>query len=338
MELKLSKRAESAATRALLLALVILTSALCTLLSQLGILLLPVTSVLLTLLFVSERGRRPVLSVLASVTVIALDLPFNLFYSICAITSVLIALLIYFSLTRLIFTKGECAIVVTFLVSLLFGYMMFSFAFFELGRIDFPAALDYYAGIGEELRAEWSVFAEKIIASAGNDNAQTSLTPEFFDAMFNSMMASTVSVVIIFSFLLTGIMFKLLGIFLPMMLDDRKEIAGWHFILSPAYAYTFIAAYFISIFLTEADAFAVTVLNFVNVFTAVFAYLGFLFVLSILEHRFNSKFVSLVMAVVAILIFGSTAMSLLAFAGTFAVIVYDKTKKLESGGNNFDKD
>ena len=335
MEINLNHRAVSTGARALLFALVISTSALSSLLSQLGILLLPLTSMLMTLLFLAERGKRPMLSVTASALVVILDFVFNALYSICIVTS---AVLVYFSLTKSIFTKGECAITVTFIIAILFGYMMFSSAFFDLGKIDFNAALEYYGQIGDELRDEWMAAAEKMIAANTNANTKQTLTPEFFEAVFDAMLASTVSMVVIFAFVLTGIMFKLLGIFLPMMLTNKKSIVGWHFILTPAYAYTFIAAYFISMFFTNADTFSIAILNFVNVFTAIFAYLGFVFVLSILEQRFSSKFASLAVAVIALLIFNTAAAPLLAFAGTFAVIVYDKAKRIERGGNDFDKD
>ena len=335
MDLTFKNRAGTPGGRVLLFALSLIACAITSLFSQLGIILIPLASVFLTLLFLSERGARPTFSVIASVIAVSVDFAFNALYSLCVLVSVAVAFLVYLALTRNAFTKGECAILVTILIAVLFGYMMLTSAFFELGSVDLNAALDYYASMVDELRAEWQSISENLIAKSASAGQDISVNAELLLAMFDSMVASTVSLVAIFAFLLAGIMFKLLGAALGVVLVDRRVIDGWQFILTPAYAYAFVGAYVISIFLTEADVFGITVLNFVNVFIAIFAYLGFTFVLSILERHFTSKLAAFAIAIVALLIFASSAMQLLAFVGAIAVVLYDKAKNL---GGNFDKE
>ncbi len=337
MDLSFNKRACGLGGRILLFILSLVASVLTSLLSQLGILLIPLTSIFLTLLFLSEREARPTLSITAAVIAVSVDFVFNALYSLCVLASVIVALLVYLSVTKLIFTKGECAILITLLIAVLFGYMVFTAAFFELGKVDFNAALDYYASVAEETKALFQDAFDSMLSQNPNPDQDTALLTEMFSAGLDAMIASTVSMVAIFAFLLTGIMFKLFGVALTFVLEDKNSIAGWHFILTPAYAYTFVAAYVISVFISKADLFGITVLNFVNVFVAIFAYLGFIFVLSVLERRFSSKLAAYAVTIMAFLIFASTAMQLLAFVGTFAVVVYDKAKKLSGGDGDFDK-
>lgn len=335
MKLELKDRVKSTGGRILLAILVIIASVLCSLLSQLGIILIPVISVLLTILYISERGAKPAISLTVSVLLIVSDLIFNSLYSLCALVSVIIALLVYFSLTRSIFTKGECAIVVTFVIAILFGYMTFTSAFYEIGRVDFAAALEHFGKITEEVKDLWREAINSFIAAAPAGKLPEELTPELLEAMFDSALAATVSVVVIFSFLVAGITFKLLGAVLGAVLVDREDIDAWRFMLSPAYAYAYVIAYFVSMFFTEANVFSIAIINFVNAFAAILAYIGFVFVISVLEQRFSSKLAAVIVAVIALLMFSTAAVPILAFAGTFAVIMYDKAKKL--GGKDDSK-
>ena len=335
MDLVFKNRINGLGGRIVLLVLSLVACVLTSLLSQLGILLIPISAVMLTLLFLSERGAHHTLSVAACVIAISVDFAFNALYSLCVLASVIIAFLVYLSMTKLIFTKGECAILITLLIAVLIGYMVFTTTFFEIGKVDFNGALDYYASVVDELKVEWEKNVDKIVAANPQLNEQNPMTAELLVASFDAFVASSVSMMAILAFMIAGLMFKLLGVALSIALKDKDAVAGWHFILTPAYAYAFLAAYVISIFLEEADIFGITVLNFVNVFMAIFAYLGFIFVLSILERRFTSKLAALAVAIIALLIFAPTAMQLLAFIGTFAVVLYDKAHKI---GGDFDKE
>lgn len=304
------------------------------LLSQLGILLLPLLSALMVYLFVIERGEKRIGTFIAPLVVVIIDFLFNGLFSISAITSVLVALIVYFSLTKAILSKGECALAVTTLVSLSIGLMLIFAAMYEIGEPSFNGAIELYQSIIAQNREIFiNSFADYIPEGTAPELEQM-FSAEVLGALYDSYASILISFFVIFAFAITGFVFKLLAPVLDRSLVDPNEFRAWRFELSPIFAYFYLSLYLLGLFFGGADTLSIAILNLTNIFMFIFAYVGFGFALFILRRRIRSKGGALVVLILAMLVFYTLAINLLSFLGVFATIMLAKAKSEEQGSDD----
>lgn len=328
MHLDVKDGIKSIGGRIIISAVTVLVGIAVTLLSQVGITLLPILSALLVLLFVAERSVKPILSFAVPSVLIILDLVWSGLYSISSATAVLVAVLVYFSLSKAIMSKGECALALTTIVSLSIGAMLIFAAFYEIGKVDFAGALEYYQGIISENRAAFIEEFDKYLPEGIDPELAKLFDAEMLGAMYDSYMNIMISFVVIVAFLLVGLMFKLLGLLLAKALVAPRDLKLWHFELSPIFAYFYLLLYVLGLFFSGTDIFSVSILNLTNIFMFIFAYVGFIFALVYLRRRLRSKLGAVLLLLVAVLMLYSLAISLLSFLGVFATIMLGRLKSM----------
>ncbi len=333
MNLEVKSNVKGIAGRVIISAIALLVGAVTALLSQLGIVLLPLLSAILTYLFVVERGEKRIFTFVTPIAVIAIDLLFNGLFSICCITATLVAILVYFTMAKSILSKAECALAATTLVSVAIGAMLIFAAFHEVGKIDFTAALDYYKAIVAENRALFIESFENYLPADANPELVALFDPELLGALYDSYMSILISFAVILAFALVGFTFKLLVPLLNKSLIDKREFKIWRFELSPIFAYFYLALYLVGIFFSGTDTLSVAILNLTNIFMFIFAYVGFVFALFFLRRRVRSKAGAVVILVLAMLVFYTLAVNLLSFLGVFATVMLSK---LRAGGEGHD--
>lgn len=326
MNLKLKDSARTFKTKVFLALLATLGGFLCAIFAHLGIFAIPLTASFIATLFLAERGDKPVFSVIVPIIVFLLDFVFNSIYSLCGVCSIIIALLIYLSLTRKIFSKGECAIAVTAVIAIAMGAMMLLYAFLKINSFDYNLAVEYYQGLLTGAK-ESAISSMMTAIESSADNSLAGITAQDLSKMFDSYFSMLLSMIVVLAFLICGLTFKFFGYLSSKYVMHPEVIQRWRFSLSPIYCYFYLALYFISSVVTGNGVFTIAVLNMANVFMSIFAYLGFEFALKLVERKINSKFVSVFILFILFILLGSFAISILSFAGVFSIIIFDKAKK-----------
>lgn len=329
MKLEANASVRGIAGRIIICAITLIAGILVVLLSQLGVALLPLLSPLLVILFVAEKDRKPIFSIIASSLLVVLDLIWSGLLSISCFTAVIVAILIYLSLTKSILSKGECALAITAIISLSIGIMLILGAFVEIGKPDFAAALQYYTDMVAENREVFvQTFNEHFSEGVDHEIAEI-FTPEVIGALYDSHMNVMISFVVIIAFLLCGLALKLVRLILIKSVVNTREIKVWHFELSPIFAYFYLALFLLGVFFSGNDVLSIALLNLTNIFMFIFSYVGFVFALAYFRRRFNSKAGATVLLLVVIVLLYSLAVSLLSFVGVFATLMISRLKSMQ---------
>ena len=294
-----------------------------------GILLLPLLSVSLILLYLAEEGKRPIFSIIASLVPVLVDFLINGIYSISCLTAVVVALLVYLFLKKSLLSKGELALLLTVIVALAIGVMIILMAMYEIVEFDFGHALEYLEVIAEKSKDAFIKSFEESMASLPvkpEPELEEMFSTEMIGLVFDTYIKMFISVVVVFAFFLVGLTFKLFGLFSNKMLNDSDALQNWRFELSPIFSYFYVALYLGAFFLGSEDIIGISLLNLLNIFTFVFAYLGFVFVHRLLRMRFTNKFWPTFILIMAVITLYSLALNLLSVVGAFAMIMIAKKK------------
>lgn len=318
MELKIKEGWGGTKAKLIVSAITLTISVLAALLMTFGLFLVPFLVAAFVLIFFLERGNKKIFSIVVSALSIAIDFVFNGIFSASALTAVIAAVIIYLAMTRGFFTKGEAALTVTAIISVVIALLILFAAFYVVGAFDFGLALEYYAELVDNMRELWVKTMDEHIAAYPNTEFSQLMTQELIVSVFDSYVSMLFSVIGIFAFLIAGLAFKLVSAFLSLFLVNKGELSRWRFSLSRVFGFFYLGLYVLRIFLSGTDAASLVVLNLMNVFMFIFAYIGFGFVYSFLKARMRNTFSAVLVLVFACIMFYSFAISVLSFLGVFA--------------------
>ncbi len=297
------------------------------LISQLGIFLLPLISATLVLLYLSEKNEKPVFSVLISILSLIPDIIFNGFYSFASATSILVAAILFLALSSKVLTKSESAIITSVIITISLLAMVILAAFPLIENPGFSGAIDYYRNQISAVKENVIGIFEEYMASAPEDSAYRLLSVEDVSLLFDGYANSLISYFAILAFLLSGVTFKLVTFLLKRLSsEDSEDISQWRFRLTPAYAYFYMAFYVLSIFIGGTSVISICLLNLSNVFLFVFMYVGIAFFTDILKSRVKSPFIAFIVSAIIYFFSVSFASSLLSVVGAFVTIMRSRFK------------
>ena len=281
----------------------------------LGYLFLPFAAASYATLLRYEKKNRKIFSYAIPVAIYAINILFNGFFSLEGVIYVAVGVMIYlFNLKER--SKNEAVFWITFTLSAFILFSFFAIGFTSNGSLSFSALRAYYAGIYDSLKR---VFVS-IISSISTADEEGTLfflfTRENAENIFHSLVLALPSLVIVIAFILTGITFKLFDFFTTRVFPEANENFGI-FIPTKFLAYSFISIAILSVLSSSSpDIFAISINNVNNVLTAVFAYFGLKIAYSIVKNTRGSLF-AVLLIVVALVLFGTTAITLLSFIGVF---------------------
>lgn len=324
MELKIKEGRGGTRAKLIVSAIALAFAVIAALLMTLGMLFVPFLVTAFVLIFTLEGGGKRIFSIVVPTLAVAIDLIFNGIYSLSALTAVIAAIIIYLAMTRVILTKGEAALTVTALISVVIALLLLFSAFYVVGSFDFELAIQYYSELVDDMRELWVKTMDEHIAANPDTEFSKLMTPELIVAVFDSYISVLFSVIGILAFLLSGIAFKLISLTLPLFLVDKKEISTWRFSLSSVFGFFYLGLYVIQIFLPGTDVASVVVLNLMNVFMFIFAYIGLGFAHSFLCYRMRNKATATLILVFVCIMFYSFAINILSFVGVFAAGLLNK--------------
>lgn len=228
---------------------------------------------------------------------------------------------------RLHRSKNECVLISVTVVSLFTVGSMLLLFMRAAGSFSISAAMEVYDSVYESLKNDFINRIGDITAGMGNGNAEVVISSEDIAMMFDSVANLGIAMIIILSFAIVGISFKLFTRVVASYAKDGSIIRDWRFCPSGVFGYFYIALYLISIFLGEPSAFSLTVMNLYYVFMVVFAYLGYGVTVAFLSQVRSSTFAYL-SVIAALVLFSSIAIQILSLVGVFFAINHGKAKQL----------
>lgn len=301
---------------------------------QLGMLLIPLISAPLAVLFVHERGKRRVLTVATPILIVAIDAVINGFYSFSCLSAVVVAVLIYVSCATGFLSKGDGAVAATIAVSLIGFLTVILFGCILIDKVDFGAAIEYYRQLVIDMRDAWVVVFEQNILAAADPSAAQVFTPEYLRAMYDDYIQALYSMLVILVFILVGLSFKLFAALMSRSLENKTELYSWRFSLSPIYSLVYIVILVLGAFGDGRSAFSVIVSNLSNVFMAMFAYVGFLLTDAYLRMKSEGRRGAILLTVLSLLLLGSVATLVLSLLGVLASFLIGRAGNGMPGGEN----
>lgn len=333
MELKIKLGAEKVGIRCIMAFIAVIAAFACALLGQFGFITIPLAAAPTATLFVLERGHKRPLSIVVPIVSVALDAVFNGISSFSCLSAVLIAALIYLAIGTGFFTKGDSAIAATILVSLLAFAAAIAYGCLVQQSFTLESSLEFYRHLAADMRVQWMAAAQEYLEANSGEAGVDQQTLSLIEDMFDGYVQSVYSGVVILAFALVGCSYKLFGSLVSRYVEKRSSLYRWRFTLSPIYAIVYLVTYALQMFADGTDRFSLIVYNLTNVFTLIFAYIGFLFADAYFRMRSEGGSGGKLIIILAVMMFGSVAWVILSFVGVFASYAVHK-----SGAGAYDAD
>jgi hypothetical protein len=166
-----------------------------------------------------------------------------------------------------------------------------------------------------------------ITSSLGNGNAAVLINPDDALLLFNTLINSLISVIVICGFLIAGVTFKIFGALVGRIDNEPSVVYNWRFSTSNVFAYFYIAVMLLSLFLgVSTDIFSLTVSNLYNVLSAVYAYIGYNYVSAMLINSPRRGFMKVIL-IFALFSATSLAIGILSVMGVIFTFSHNKIKK-----------
>ena len=291
---------------------------------QLGLFLVPISSSFLAVLFYLEHysGRR--LSYVAPAVLIAADIIFTGFYSVNGLCAVLVALVMYL-LSRSRKEKADCVIYCTAIIFAFFILSVMLGTFLLIGKNSINDALVFLGEKIEEFRAEFVRSVMEVYSSASSAAGQTPpLTADDFSALYDAAINMLVGYVAVIAFALCGVAVKLYCILGASFSSEDGFFREWRFMPSSVYGYFFIALVFLTMFIPPSGIFGLLLMNLYVVFMVVYAYLGCRMFVGMLAAKLGNKLAASIIVIIALTIFAAYAVQILSYFGVFSSISFNK--------------
>jgi hypothetical protein len=184
-----------------------------------GELILPLVAAALAALFVLERGRARVLSIVAPIFMIAADVLFRGSFSYLALEAVALAIIIALFFLR--GSKAECAFWLTLTVTLFIILAMVMAAYSATKLLDLDSFFDYYYGLYRQIE-DWFVETFASVSSLFGIPAERA-DATVAASILRTMASVLPSVAIVFAFAVGGVALKIFSGILKLVCDEESE-------------------------------------------------------------------------------------------------------------------
>ncbi len=325
MKLKIKNELQYKKTIVALSVLTVVLGAVSALVGDIG---LPfVVAPLAVLMLLDSRSKRIVTSsvstlVLASNVLITYFV--NGVWSPLGIEIVLVAFIIAYTYT-IGMSKAGSAAICTAVISVFVVLTMALVAVSAVGEFSVYAVKEFYSGVYNELRVTFVKGVMEMMQSASSGTSEPLLSENDVLAMFESISYLMISLVVVYSFFVAGLCYKIFTAVSCKCSREPREVLEWRFITPSLFAYFYIALMLVNLFAgASTDTLAITVANLYNIFMFVYAYVGFNFAYAMLSTRRSPAFAWLVL-ILGVALFASFAVQLLSMFGLMFTLYYNKT-------------
>lgn len=288
-----------------------------------GEFVMPVAAAFMAVLMLFEKKHLfsiavPLFTILINLII---DFAFGGKYSLVGVETAILAFLIFimFYFGR---SKAECAIVATVFISILTFASFLLEACYHVGEFSWSAVEAYYGDLYDSIKdllIEQMRTVSELINSNNAGNV-VQLGEDAIVAMLDSIVAIIPSLIVVTSFALAGVTFKIFSALVFKHAYDRLPILRWRFRSTSLIAYFYFALVAVGFFAGGAtDIAALVINNLYNIFLYVFAYLGVVYIFNILANV-RSRGFAIGMIAIAFVAFGTMAALLFSIVGAFFTI------------------
>ncbi len=282
--------------------LAVLCGVLC---SLFGEVFLAPTAALLAALFLFENGNKRIFSFIMPALIIIINVFIGGLYSVLGIAPLVLAIIIYFMYAKGR-DKGECVVALTATASLLILISLYFAAVNMTESFDFEAVTGFYLEMYEGLKTDF-IRQMSELSSINPSLQEPIFSDEELTLLFDSMARQLISMLVIISFVISGIALKLFCALIYRFEKEPHVVVGWRFRVTNVFAYFYAVLLFLNLFI--GAGYGVTeliIINLYNIFMVVFAYFGFTVASAFLARGRGRGFAT------AILVFGIVLLSALA--------------------------
>lgn len=325
MSIELKYKTNYRATLVLLGASVLLFGAIGILYRIAGIIMIPLISAFLAVLFCVEKRR--ILSVTVSVILLAFEFYYGSmsYYTVISLSSVILAIIAatcYLKGTRKSYTAlySTCAIAVLIVVAAVL-YVLGTFKGSAISEI-----IDNFLILFDNFKE--TTVSNILTAMSQSTVENEMLSKDNLNLIFDAYLDCAVALVCIIAFLIVGVAYKIFTRLIRSYSRSSDKINGWDFMPSATFAYFYFIIAIISMFVSGSDgALSLSIINLQLIFMAVFAYVGYKFVVTVMKINGRSAMMTSLIMLVAIALLSSVAIQILAVTGAFVSVNYEKISK-----------
>ncbi|MBQ8584160.1 MAG: hypothetical protein IJ488_06090 [Clostridia bacterium] len=297
-----------------------------------GVLVLPVSAASLAALMIYDKSTKRIPTVISACLVFLFNLVIGIFSGepipSLSLEIIFIAFVIAFMYTKGS-EKGECAFWITAIASLFIVIAFVLDGFYAVGEVSLSALKEHYLGIYSAFKDEFLTGINGITSSLGDGNAAVLISPDDALVLFNSLVNSLISVIVICGFVIAGVTFKVFGAIVGRIDREPSTVYNWRFSTSNVFAYFYIALLLLSLFAgASTDIFSLTVSNLYTVLSVVYAYVGYNYVSALLINSPRRGFMKLVLFL-ALFSATSLAIGILSIMGITFTFTHNKLKREE---------
>ena len=285
---------------------------------MLGYLLLPFAAAFYATLLMYENRNGKLLSYVIPVVLFILNIFLNGFFSLEAIGYVVVGLIIYLSYTKNR-TKAEAAFLATFAVAVLIIISLVLIAFDEIGAVRLSAVSEFYSSLYYKLK---ELFINTLVTLKTVDAdgiTQYRFNSSEAEEIFISVIPMLLPLLVISSFLISGIAFKLFSGSVLKYSETKEKILAWNFGASSIVAYFYLIVSLLSLF-KLSGSFELIILPLNVIFMTVFAYIGLKVLYAILSVKKSTLFAIVVLAAAFILL-STAALQFASYFGVYFTII-----------------
>ena len=277
----------------------------------------------LAALYIFEKKERRILSYVISALVVIINFVINGPLSVVGVEAVIISVVIAYSFLRGL-GKAECVLWLTVVTSVMLVLALAFAAMNETGIYTYEAVVSFYQNGLDAMKNDFVSNMSLLSSSLGDGTEMLIYTAEEAAALFDMLLNMMLSIIVIISLVLVGIILKIFSAFMIRVSDNPERILSWRFVTPNLFAYFYLTLFVLYFILASSGgALAISVMNLYNIFMAIYAYFGFGYATAFLSKGRSRGFAT-VMVIIGCVLFSSFAFQILSVLGVFFTINYNK--------------
>ncbi len=235
--------------------------------------------------------------------------------------------------------KSDSAIILTLLISaaIVLSFVVVAYKFTD--EFSLESTVKYFSGLFEELKiylidafsAMKASVSEQVGEFASPDQIEGfPISEEALSDGLTLMFNMIVSFIVVIAFLIVGLAIKLFTFIVRKNTDQNSSIHSWKFSVPSLYAYLFLIVFLLSSFVSPFENFGIVIINLSNIFTFVFAYIGFKAFKDLLTKK-GKRVLGILLPILGVVFLGSVVLDVLSAFGAVSTII--SNKKLNENGD-----
>lgn len=293
----------------------------------LGYLVVPLSAAAYATLLIYENKNRRILSYVLPVAIVFLDFSVNWvngFFSEQSIAYVLLGAIIYLCYTKKL-NKCDCAVILTVATCI---FLLIGILFIVFNETESPSFASFFDFIKGVYYNEKDAFIDILTSVTSKDEYGVeffAITREYAELIYHALICLIPAVIAIFAFIISGLTLKMFALFSKNRIPEEEENKNWFLIPSSTFTYAYIFVAILNVFASGTDWFSLTVVNLNWIILPVFAYIGLKFLYFVLSSKRSGVF-AVFMIMLGIMLLGTSAISILSYAGAYISIITNKAK------------